>query len=496
MLKVSGRLLARNTVFNIAGQAIPALVAMVAIPATIHRMGAERFGLIGLAWVVLGYFSYLDLGMGYAATRLVSEALGRGDTRRVPPIVGSAVAVQACTGLLGAIAVYFAAPLIADRLLRLDPALRDDAVRTFRILAAAISIVMISASLRSVLAAGQRFALVNAVTIPASMLNFLIPLAGALGGWSLARIALLLVAARVAVLVTFLLLAARAVPGLIRNSLPTRPLIRELLGFGLWASISNVLAPVFGSLDRFLLGGFRNVAAVGFYTPPQELVLRLSILPGSLVATLFPALTSLGARNETGRMQDLYGRSIRFLTLSVGAVALVLVALGPDLLRLWLGEEFATQAGGALQFLAAGIVVNAIAYVPSAYLHSVNRPDLPALMHVVELPVFLGLAWLLMRPYGVVGAGAVWFLRTTLDTTLLLVFSARTGMRVRMGTTATVLILTFGAAALIAHLVPGVASRVLLALLLLAGFLWAGWGRLLSTDDRRNLTTLFQRRVA
>src|SRR5262249_42451966 len=162
-----------------------------------------------------------------------------------------------------------------------------------RILAAAIPVVLVTASVRALLAARQRFATITAVTIPASVLNILIPLAGALGGWTLGRISAWLLPPRTPALATLLPPAHPAMPTLLGGLAPRRDRMRELLGFGLWTALTNALAPVYGSLDRFLLGYLRNMDAVGFYTSPQELVLRLTILPSSLTSTLFPALTSL-----------------------------------------------------------------------------------------------------------------------------------------------------------------------------------------------------------
>jgi O-antigen/teichoic acid export membrane protein len=170
----------------------------------------------------------------------------------------------------------------------------------------------------------------------------------------------------------------------------------------------------------------------------------------------------------------------------------VLVAVGPDLLRAWLGAESFAEAGVALQFLAVGILVNAIGYVPSAYLHSINRPDLPAKMHLLELPVFLGLAWLLMPRFGAAGAGAVWFVRATLDTALLHAASTRNGMSRFEPGAAGLLIAGLGTAAVAAHLVPGLLPRLAVTAALLAGFLWLGWQRLLSADDRRHLMALLR----
>jgi len=57
-----GSRLSRNTVLNLVGQCAPLLVAIFAIPLLIRGLGTDRFGVLTLAWVVIGYFSLFDLG--------------------------------------------------------------------------------------------------------------------------------------------------------------------------------------------------------------------------------------------------------------------------------------------------------------------------------------------------------------------------------------------------------------------------------------------------
>jgi O-antigen/teichoic acid export membrane protein len=64
-------LLARNAFYNFLGQAVPLLAAVVSVPYVIHGLGPERFGLLSLAWVVLGYFTIFDLGLGRATTKFI-----------------------------------------------------------------------------------------------------------------------------------------------------------------------------------------------------------------------------------------------------------------------------------------------------------------------------------------------------------------------------------------------------------------------------------------
>lgn len=72
-LLTGGTRLARNGVFNIIGQGVPLLAAFFAIPRLIHGLGTDRFGVLTLVWMVIGYFSLFDLGLGRALTQVVAE---------------------------------------------------------------------------------------------------------------------------------------------------------------------------------------------------------------------------------------------------------------------------------------------------------------------------------------------------------------------------------------------------------------------------------------
>src|SRR5258705_13553401 len=71
----SGRLLARNAVWNLLGNGTPMIVAVVCIPILIRGLGKERFGVLTLVWAVIGYASLFDLGLGRALTQLVARKL-------------------------------------------------------------------------------------------------------------------------------------------------------------------------------------------------------------------------------------------------------------------------------------------------------------------------------------------------------------------------------------------------------------------------------------
>ena len=68
----SSRILARNMLLNVAGQGIPMISALVAIPILIHAIGTDRYGVLTIIWMVINYFYVFDMGISRSTIKFVS----------------------------------------------------------------------------------------------------------------------------------------------------------------------------------------------------------------------------------------------------------------------------------------------------------------------------------------------------------------------------------------------------------------------------------------
>ena len=105
MLKdlTAGRLLARNTIWNLVGEGAPLLIAVIAIPVLVHALGTARFGILMIVWLLIGYLSLFDLGVGRALTNLVAQKLGSGEEALLPPLIWTANILMLGVGIVGAL---------------------------------------------------------------------------------------------------------------------------------------------------------------------------------------------------------------------------------------------------------------------------------------------------------------------------------------------------------------------------------------------------------
>ena len=72
---------ARNSLWNFVGQALPMAAALACIPFLVRALGVERFGILTLISAVFGYFGVFDLGIGRSLTKFVAERADRGRRR-------------------------------------------------------------------------------------------------------------------------------------------------------------------------------------------------------------------------------------------------------------------------------------------------------------------------------------------------------------------------------------------------------------------------------
>ena len=397
---------------------MPLLVAVIAMPFIVRGLGTERFGLLSMAWVVMGYFTIFDLGLGRATTKYVAEALGKGEGDQVPQIIWTAVTFQAILGLVGALVLFGITDFLVGSVLNIPTQLLGEARYSFHLLAFSLPVVLVSSSFSGVMEAAQRFDLINAVKIPSSILTYLLPLVGLFLGFSLPGIVALILLARLAALVAFVVMSHRVVPRLREYSV-SFSLFSHLFAYGGWVTVSSVVGPILVYLDRFLIGSLLTIAAVAYYTAPYEAVTRLWIISASLTMTLFPAFSALEGIRDRQQLGILLARSVKYVLLATGPVVVVIGLFSKEILQMWLGTDFAAESTVAMQVLVLGVLINSLAHMPFALLQGIGRPDLPAKFHLLELPVYIGIAWILVSEFGITGAAAAWTVRVALDALLL-----------------------------------------------------------------------------
>lgn len=406
--------LVRHSLYNLLGLGLPLVVAIFCIPILIRELGDTRFGLLTLIWAVVSYFGLFDLGLGRALTQQLAVALAGDDHKDVGPLVATATTLMAGLGILAGLLMALLAPWGVGLIQSVPD--QQEAVNAVLFMALAMPAIVLTSGFRGVLEARHAFGIINAIRLPMGLFTFIGPVVVVLyGSTRLDVVTGVLAAGRMVACAVHGWYAWRVLPDDHGRLALRKTLIRPLCVSGGWLTLSNIISPFMGYVDRFIIGGVVSAAAVAHYTTPQEIVTKLWIVPGALTAVLFPAFAADVTKRD-GKTRPLFAKAVHWLFLTLFPVTLFLALFAQEILMVWVGAEFALQSAKLMKIFAAGILINCLAHVPFTLIQGVGQPRITALIHSVELPLFLLALWGLTSKYGVLGAALAWFLRIIFDT--------------------------------------------------------------------------------
>jgi len=410
--------LARNVVYTLAGSVAPALVAIVSMPALAAGLGTERLGVLTIAWAVIGYFSLLDLGIGRALTNRVAAESGTRAHQNLPAVVITAGVMLVALGALGGTGTALLGSWLTRSVLKVPSALQPEVQSSLYLLALAVPVLTVSAGARGVLEARQRFDLVNWVRIPLGVMTYAGPLAMMPFTHSVLGCVGALVAVRFAAGLALVGMCVSQVPALLRASHFSKELFRGLARTGAWMTLANFAGSLIMVLDRLIVGGVVGVGTMAYYSTPQEIVTKLSAIPGGISAVMFPAFSAHFGTDPL-RLTATFSRSVHWTAGLLFPVCAATAVFGPELLTLWLGGGFAAKGAGVAQWLCAGVMLNGLALTPFGLLQASGRARVVALVQCLELPIYVVVLWSMTGRYGVQGAAVAWTGRVAVDAAIL-----------------------------------------------------------------------------
>lgn len=404
----------RNTGYNLLGFLIPALLGLIAVPAYLALIGTERFGVMALAWLVLGYFGLFDLGLGRATAQRVAVLRDGTDKERAGALATS-ITANTGVGLAGAAILYPAGWYLFSRTFHLSAAMRAEALEALPLLVLALPIATTMGVLTGALQGREKFLEANRISVISTAIFQFLPLAVA---WAIGpELPWVMGAAIAARLIGAAMLwrACKQVFGPISLTHWDRSQLVRMLSFGGWVTITAMVGPLLVFSDRFIIGSVMGAVAVTIYTVPLDATRRITGAAQALATALFPRLAVAGEADARQLSRDAAGVIYAAFT---PAVAAALVAMEPAM-RFWLGSETGGHAAPLARIFLIAAWLNCFAQIPFARLQAQGRPDLVAKVHLAEAPFYLAALWIGLDRFGLSGAAWVFLARMAIDTVIL-----------------------------------------------------------------------------
>jgi O-antigen/teichoic acid export membrane protein len=414
----------KNIAWNLGGLGGPLIVAALTIPSLIGMIGMERFGLLGLAWGLIGFAGIFDLGIGRATTQTIARLRGSGQLDQVPAVLKTAATLSFRTGLVGSALLSLAVLAGAHTYIKYAAGLNTEVTIAAYLLALAIPIQSMSAMFRGVNEAFENFREISLIRIGLGIANFLGPFCVAIFTANLAALVCTLLISRLIAFFLFrrfaqvclareLPIEAKGVPVHISTAIA-----KQLLSFGGWFTVSSLISPVLVMSDRFFIGALISASAVATYTIPFEVVTQSLIIVGAISGVAFPSLSVL-VHSQPEKSKAMFRTWLLRVAVIMFVVTTLCALLLPFILPWWIGPKLPIESVLIGQILCMGIFMNSLGSMYFALLHAHGRADITAKLHLLELPLYLFVLYFMVSHFAVVGAALTWAGRMMLDAIFL-----------------------------------------------------------------------------
>ena len=365
-----------HVLWNLLGLGVPLIIAVLAIPALLGLIGAERFGFLALAWGLIGYASALDLGIGRATNQRVSALRSNAGDHQIPDVIATAIRITLGTGVAGMSLIIMATLSGAQTLVAADTVPADEIKISMLLLALALPLQAVSATYRGINEAYLNFKGINYLRMFFGITNFGAPYLISIFAKEMYWLIAALVLSSLVVLLSYRHLAHQCLKNakLNKRGIYVKAHAHMLLKFGGWFSISSVVGPLMVYADRFFIGGLISAAAVTFYVIPYEVAIQMLIFTGAVTTVIFPFLTNL--LQKAPKQANVVFRLWLYRISGMMAVIMTLLAYAmPKLLESWVGDHIAGDSVRVGQILCLGVFINAVGTMFFSICTHMDRPN-------------------------------------------------------------------------------------------------------------------------
>ncbi len=410
----------RNIIWNLSGFVIPVLSAIISIPIIISHIGVERFGVLTLIFAMIGFMNIFDFGLTRSITNSIIKYKEINERGKVFSTIKTGFAIILTISFLISIIIQILSNQIVHTVFSVSHNYILEAKYSLSIIAISLPFVILQGASVSVLEAFGHFKYISLTKTPFSVLMYALPAIISIFSSSLIFISIALCVLRVLMAISFILLQRCIIKNyltdeVIKNETSmTINMAIELLKYGGWVSISNIIAPIMLYIDRFFVASIVGAGFVAYYTTPFEMISKISILAVSVSGVLFPLLAK-HIKNEIYIADSYYWKAI----FGIGGVLIIPVIFGvvfsKDILVLWINESFSEKSFFVFQLFMVGFFIHGLIQPAYIWIQAAGKPKFTAFAHMLDLTLYVLYFPILTRTFGINGAVEAWVIRVTIS---------------------------------------------------------------------------------
>jgi O-antigen/teichoic acid export membrane protein len=388
------------------------IFALFVTPIIIFRLGVKNYGIYLLIYTFISLLGLLDFGLGIAVTKHLTFYYGKNDKPSIERLVRTSNSLYFLIGLLG-IAISICITSIGIFKPNILPAQFASYIQyswLFLIAGLTFFVNSISALYNTVFYSLQRFDLSNKIGMISLAITSFSTLTVVLLHGSLQTIFLTQLIIDIVFAIVAFRYTKKILPQISFSFGWNKEEIKKYYSFGLVASINNIANTALSSLDRMIIPFFAGPSNLTYYSVPGNVTSKIPGFANTLSTTLFPTTSQLDGSKDKTRIEVLYIRSFRLITIIASALTITAIAFSYKILLYWLNADFAIHSTKILIILAFTNFILAMLGPLSNFILGLGKLKFLTTMSVIMGVLNAILLLILLPRYGITGAAWAYLL--------------------------------------------------------------------------------------
>jgi O-antigen/teichoic acid export membrane protein len=335
-------MLVSNVLFTWGGQMVFFVSGFIMPRMIDQKLGHEVLGVWDFSWSLVTYFRFVDMGITACINRFVAQYWSKNDIAGINRVVSSA---SVALGIAGVVVLLCTVGAVITLPSWFGAQLNDYVLVTQESVLCLGVMLAISTALgayNGVLTGCHRWEL---QTMRISLWQFITVAAMLVAlfmGAGLVALAAITAIGQVLGQLTMVTLAYRACPGLqLNRSLASWKTIKELYVYSGKALLPTFSEMLLNQTTSVLIIGGLGPTALAIFTRPRALLRQMDSLERKMAMILIPTTSSLEVCGHLDEIKRLLVKSVRYSVYLVLPLVMVLVIFGGEVMRLWMGPDYA-----------------------------------------------------------------------------------------------------------------------------------------------------------
>mgnify|MGYP001773528640 CR=1 FL=1 len=393
----------RNSIYGALGFVFQLAITLFTMPYIVHKLTPELYGIYILSTSLIGFVSFMDLGLGQGIIKFVSEYEAKKDYEGIKNVIGVSFYIYLIMGIIGAILIF----ALTDNLVilfRVNEKYKDLASYVFHMTAIGFFINFIANIFLPIPKALQRYDIATKSEVGIQLLFNLLIVCLLYLGYGLKEVIIANLGFGIVRLITYFLIFRKMLPNIPLNPTFRIDVFKRIFSFSIFTAINAITGNLVFRIDKMIISSFLGTTAVTYYTIPFMMVQLGYGFVGSTAHFIFPASSSLFSLGLKEELIQVYRKATQYSVLISTIFAVIFIVLGNSFLTFWMGADFARSTEGLIPIIAIVFFFQSVS-IPAFHVYNgLGLPKINMISSFVGSSAYLISALILIPPYRLLGA--------------------------------------------------------------------------------------------